>query len=76
MMRLPVTVTSFAYSAIKAEGLEFKGEIQATDLPAAREALRLKGLLAQKLEPAKAAAATGRRGKKVKPKSLQVFARQ
>jgi type IV pilus assembly protein PilC len=68
-------VTSFAYSAINAEGREFKGEIQATDLPAAREALRLKGLLAQKLEPAKAAA-TGRRGKKVKPKSLQVFARQ
>ena len=69
-------MTSFAYSAINAEGLEFKGEIQATDLPAAREALRLKGLLAQKLEPAKAAADSGRRGKKVKPKSLQVFARQ
>jgi type IV pilus assembly protein PilC len=69
-------VTSFAYSAINAEGLEFNGEIQASDLPAAREALRVKGLLAQKLEPAKAESAAGGRRKKVKPKALQVFARQ
>jgi type IV pilus assembly protein PilC len=69
-------VTSFAYNAINAEGLEFRGEIQASDLPAAREALRVKGLLAQKLEPAKADSAAGGRRKKVKPKALQVFARQ
>jgi type IV pilus assembly protein PilC len=69
-------VTSFAYSAINAEGLEFKGEIQATDIAAAREALRLKGLLAHSLKPAKAESTGGRRGKKVKPKALQVFSRQ
>jgi type IV pilus assembly protein PilC len=69
-------VTSFAYSAINAEGREFRGEIQATDIAAAREALRVKGLLAQKLQPAKAEASGRGRGKKVKPKALQVFSRQ
>ena len=37
---------SFAYSAINAQGDELTGEIQATDLSAARDALRGDGLLA------------------------------
>ena len=69
-------MTSYAYSAINAEGLEFKGEIQASDPGAAREQLRQRGLLAERLELVKAAEAGGRRTKKVKPRSLQVFARQ
>ena len=38
---------SFAYNAINAQGAELAGEIQATDLSAARDALRGGGLLAQ-----------------------------
>ena len=34
---------SFAYSAINAQGAELAGEIQATDLSAARDALRGEG---------------------------------
>ena len=37
----------FAYSAINAEGAELTGEIQATDVSAARVALSGNGLLAQ-----------------------------
>ena len=43
----------FAYSAINAEGAELAGEIQATDLSAARDALRGNGLLAQWIEELK-----------------------
>lgn len=73
---------SFAYSAINAQGLELDGEIQATDLGAARDALRGNGLLAQRVEElgtAQASAGGGLFGfgkKKVKAKSLQVFSRQ
>jgi type IV pilus assembly protein PilC len=73
---------SFAYSAINAQGLEFNGEIQATDLSAARDALQGNGLLAQRVEEISSAVAQsgssfmGIKTKKVKPKSLQVFSRQ
>ena len=69
---------SFAYSAINAQGAELAGEIQATDLSAARDSLRGSGLLAQWVEELKAPTAKGkgRFEKGVKPKSLQVFSRQ
>ena len=69
---------SFSYNAINAQGSELTGEIQATDLSGARDALRGSGLLAQWIEELKAPAAKSKGvfGKKVKPKSLQVFSRQ
>jgi type IV pilus assembly protein PilC len=74
-------VPSFSYSAINAQGATLTGEIQATDLAGAREALRGNGLLAQQIEEISGggdAVATGLFGrpKKVKPKSLQIFSRQ
>src|SRR5450756_2247820 len=71
-------MAGFAYSAINAQGIASIGELQATDLESAREQLRQRGLLAERLE--RVAEATGATsaavGKKVTPKSLQVFARQ
>ena len=73
---------TFAYNAINAQGVEQSGEISATDLASARDALRGSGLLADFLQELKAPAqADSRRGfmgrrKKVKPKSLQIFSRQ
>jgi type IV pilus assembly protein PilC len=72
---------SFSYVAINAQGMQLTGEIQATDLSGAREALRGNGLLAQIIEELKSegnAQATGMFGrpKKVKAKSLQIFSRQ
>ena len=71
-------MAAFAYDAINAQGLEISGVIHAPDLSAAREQLQARGLLPQSLAERNAA---GERGagsafKKVKPKSLQVFARQ
>src|SRR5918997_2184861 len=70
-------MASFAYTAINAEGLELTGEINAPDRNAAREALRVRGLLALDLVE-RASSTAGLRGmvKKVKPKSLQIFSRQ
>ena len=70
-------MASFAYVAINAEGLEATGEINAPDPNAAREALRVRGLLALKLDE-RASSTEGLRGvvTKVKPKSLQIFSRQ
>jgi type IV pilus assembly protein PilC len=70
-------MAAFAYTAIDAAGLELEGEISAPDAPAAREALRVRGLLALQLTE-KAASTEGIRGavKKVKGKHLQIFARQ
>ena len=70
-------MASFAYTAINATGLESRGEINAPDLSAAREALRVRGLLATELSAQDA----GQKGgfvavKKVKAKSLQIFSRQ
>ena len=71
-------MAAFAYDAINSQGLEISGVIHAPDLSAAREQLQMRGLLPQSLAER---AAAGERGatskfKKVKPKSLQVFARQ
>jgi type IV pilus assembly protein PilC len=70
-------MAAFAYTAIDAAGLELEGEISAPDAPGAREALRVRGLLALQLTE-KAASTEGIRGavKKVKGKHLQIFARQ
>lgn len=71
-------MAAFAYSAINAQGVVSAGELQAADLEQAREQLRQRGLLAERLDrvaEAGGAAATSS-GKKVMAKSLQVFARQ
>ncbi len=49
-------MTSFAYTAINAQGMELRGEIEASDLQSAREQLRSKGLLARELKSASEAA--------------------
>ena len=75
---------SFAYSAINAQGAELTGEIQATDLSSARDALRGNGLLAQWIEERRSQAGKASGGigsisigtKKVDAKALQVFSRQ
>ena len=69
-------MATYAYSAINAQGLELKGEIEASDASAAREQLRNRGLLPSGLEEVGAAGDAGSRFKKVKPKALQVFSRQ
>src|SRR3954451_12046603 len=71
-------MAAFAYSAINAQGLELSGEIHAPDLAAAREQLRIRGLLAKNLNEQAASGDDGVRSvfKAVKPKSLQIFSRQ
>jgi type IV pilus assembly protein PilC len=71
-------MAAYAYNAINSEGLELRGEIHAPDVSAAREQLRMRGLLAQNLEELPAEGEEGARTffKKVKPKSLQIFSRQ
>src|SRR5256885_14002624 len=71
-------MAAFSYTAINAQGLESSGEINAPDPGAAREQLRVRGLLAQQLEELPASGEEGVRTafKKVKPKTLQVFSRQ
>ncbi len=71
-------MAAFAYSAINAQGLELAGEIHAPDPAAAREQLRIRGLLARKLDELPASGEDGVRSvfKAVKPKSLQIFSRQ
>src|SRR5919204_347922 len=71
-------MAAFAYSAINEEGLELAGEVHAPDVDAAREQLRVRGLLAEWLEelPASGDERGGTAFKKVKPKTLQVFSRQ
>ena len=71
-------MAAFAYDAINSQGLEISGVIHAPDLTTARDQLQMRGLLAQSLRERTSA---GKRGaaspfKKVKPKALQVFARQ
>jgi type IV pilus assembly protein PilC len=69
-------MASFAYSAINASGVELTGEVNAPDLNGAREALRVRGLLALELNEQASATAGFAAVKKVKPKSLQIFSRQ
>jgi type IV pilus assembly protein PilC len=71
---------SFAYTAINAQGLETDGVVSAADLSAAREQLRVRGLLAQSLNEVGTGSNVGQTnitfGKAVKAKSLQIFSRQ
>src|SRR5881628_2076727 len=71
-------MAAFAYSAINAQGFLADGEIHAPTLDAAREQLRIRGLLAERLEELPSAGEDGVRTafKKIKPKSLQIFSRQ
>jgi type IV pilus assembly protein PilC len=71
-------MAAFAYSAIAADGLAQAGEIHAPNPDAAREQLRIRGLLAERLEELPASGEEGARTafKKVKPKTLQIFSRQ
>ncbi len=71
-------MAGFAYSAISIDGLETVGEIHAPDLEAAREQLRIRGLLAHELRELPASGEDGLRTtfKKIKPRSMQVFSRQ
>ncbi|MGZ4281202.1 MAG: type II secretion system F family protein [Gaiellaceae bacterium] len=71
-------MAAYAYSAINAEGLELKGEVHAPDLTAAREQLRVRGLLPDRLEEMSASGEESARTafKKIKPKTLQIFSRQ
>jgi type IV pilus assembly protein PilC len=71
-------MAAYSYSAINAEGLQLAGEVHAPDLDAAREQLRVRGLLAEFLEELPASGEEGVRTvfKKIKPKTLQIFSRQ
>ena len=71
-------MAAFVYSAINAEGLELTGEVHAPSVQAARDQLRARGLLAERLDEL---AASGEESfktafKSVKPKALQIFSRQ
>ena len=70
-------MAAFAYSAINAQGLELSGTIHAPDLSLAREQLQQRGLLPQSCGSRLDKSDGARQAfKKVKPKSLQIFARQ
>src|SRR3989442_12372731 len=71
-------MAALAYTAINAQGLEASGQINAPDPNAAREQLRIRGLLASQLEELPASGQDGVRTvlKAIKPKSLQIFSRQ
>ena len=70
-------MTTFNYSAINAQGVELKGELHAPDLDAARDLLRQRGLLPQRVDSA-GKKLVSRSGvfKKVDSKALQIFSRQ
>jgi type IV pilus assembly protein PilC len=71
-------MAAYAYSAINAEGIASAGEVHAPDFEAAREQLRIRGLLAERLDelPASGEESVRTAFKKVKPKTLQIFSRQ
>src|ERR687897_503081 len=71
-------MAAYTYSAINAQGIELSGNIHAPDRDAAREQLRVRGLLAQNLVelPAGGEQSVATVFKKIKPKSLQIFSRQ
>jgi type IV pilus assembly protein PilC len=80
-------MAAYAYTAINAEGLELRGQVQAPTLSAAREQLRVQGLLAELLEEVSGGVSgettdgqtstkAGGASKGVKARSLQVFSRQ
>src|SRR5213080_4786781 len=71
-------MAAYAYSAINVEGIASAGEVHAPDFEAAREQLRIRGLLAERLEelPASGEESVRTAFKKIKPKTLQIFSRQ
>ncbi len=71
-------MAAYSYSAINAQGVELAGELHAPDLAGAREQLRIRGLLASRLDELPSAGDDSARNvfKKVKPKTLQIFSRQ
>src|SRR4051794_22092290 len=71
-------MAAFAYDAINAQGIEISGVVHAPDLGTARQQLQLRGLLPRWLgeRGVSAERSVGGAFKRVKPKSLQVFARQ
>src|SRR4051812_13967355 len=74
-------MTAYAYTAINASGLSVDGVIAANDLVSAREQLQRRGLLADKISEVDNGDSFGEKrislgGKRVKPKSLQIFSRQ
>jgi type IV pilus assembly protein PilC len=71
-------MAAYTYSAINAEGLQMGGEVHAPDLDAAREQLRIRGLLPEFLQELPASGEESARTvfKKIKPKTLQIFSRQ
>jgi type IV pilus assembly protein PilC len=71
-------MAAFAYTAINAQGFTLAGEINAPSPAAARDQLRVRGLLAETLEELPASGQDGVKNalRKIKPKSLQIFSRQ
>jgi type IV pilus assembly protein PilC len=71
-------MAEFTYDAINAQGMQLSGVLSAPDIGAARDQLQSKGLLPKSLSEQAASGdeSVGSAFKKVKPKSLQVFARQ
>src|SRR5216110_2488423 len=71
-------MAAYAYTAINADGLLSTGSVHAPDFTAAREQLRLRGLLPERLEelPAEGEQSVRTAFKAIKPKSLQIFSRQ
>lgn len=70
-------MTAYAYSAVDASGARTSGKLTANDRAAAEEILRREGLMPLDLSEATAKpAARFSTRRRVKPKALQVFARQ
>jgi len=71
-------MAAYAYNAINSLGVESLGEVHAPDPGSAREQLRVRGLLAIRLQELPSAGEESVRTafKKIKPKSLQIFSRQ
>ncbi len=71
-------MAAFTYTAINAQGFLSDGEVHAPTIDAAREQLRIRGLLAEKLAELPSSGEDSAKNvfKKIKPKSLQIFSRQ
>jgi type IV pilus assembly protein PilC len=71
-------MAAFTYTAINADGSVTSGNVNATDKSAAREQLRMRGLLLERLDEISASGEKSVRTafKAIKPKSLQIFSRQ
>ena len=71
-------MAAYAYTAINAQGISSSGEVHAPTADAAREQLRVRGLMPEKISEIQSAAegSFSTPVKKVKPKSLQIFSRQ